>query len=93
MKTKNFLEIDSIGKLRKLDRGINKVKSTNTNGLTQYTNLGFYIVTPLFTGLFIGYIIDNKLKSKPTGVLIGILLGLIANFYNLFRIIKSNAEN
>lgn len=93
MKTKNYFEIDSSGRIRKSNRGINKIKSINRNGLALYTDLGFYIVIPLLLGLFIGYLFDIKFGIKPIGVLIGIFLGLVASFYNLLRYIRTNVEN
>lgn len=91
MKADNFFEIDRLGKVKKSIRGKNKIKRIDYNWLTQTTNLGFYIVIPLFAGLFLGIYVDKMLKTNPISTLIGLCLGLFASFYNLTKIIRDNA--
>ncbi len=53
--------------------------------LAKYLNIGYYLIIPLIGGSIFGFLI-----KKP---LIGILIGSIFTFYNLIKLVKTNARN
>lgn len=88
----NHFEIDIAGNLKSIDRGLKVKQKLDNKDLGSYMNLGFYIITPLLVGVFLGFWADNVLKTKPIVTLLGIVIGTIATFYNLIKIIKTNAS-
>jgi len=57
--------------------------------LVKYTDIGYYIITPLIIGVFLGLFIDNFLKTKSFFLLLFIFLGTGASFYNIYKIYKN----
>jgi len=55
--------------------------------LAKYTNIGYYLITPLIIGVFLGLYLDNKFRINYL-VIIGIIIGGISAIYNLFRLLK-----
>ncbi len=64
-------------------------KRIDTN-VFSYSQVGFYLVTPLIMGVLLGAGIDKAFNTKPTGILFMIFLGTVGTFYNLVRIIQRN---
>jgi len=62
-------------------------KKKSLFALVNASNLGYYIITPLITGVFLGYIIDKKTGSNFF-VILGIIIGGVCSIYNLFRLTK-----
>ncbi len=53
--------------------------------LAKYLNIGYYLIIPLIGGSIFGFLI-----KKP---ILGILLGTIFTFYNLIKLVKTNARD
>ena len=62
-------------------------KKENNFLLAKYSNIGYYLLTPLLIGVFLGLYLDGRLGTHYL-VVIGIIIGSIGSFYNLFKIIK-----
>lgn len=79
------------------DRNLNLKKGDAPSGktnskpgkflLAKYTDIGYYLVTPLLIGVFLG-LFFSRITGKEFFVLVGIIGGAISTFYNLFRLIK-----
>ncbi|MBI5127757.1 AtpZ/AtpI family protein [Candidatus Roizmanbacteria bacterium] len=55
--------------------------------LANYTNIGYYLVTPLLFGVLLGLYLDKNFKTG-TFVKLGVFVGAAGALYNLFRLIK-----
>ncbi len=55
--------------------------------LAKYSNIGYYLITPLFLGVVLGYYLSKK-TGQQFFIIFGILAGTIGTFYNLFRLLK-----
>lgn len=56
----------------------------------KYSNVGFYLITPLLGGLALGIFLDSFFKTKPLCTIFFLLLGVVMTFYNLFKIVNDN---
>jgi len=56
--------------------------------LVKYTDIGYYIITPLLVGVFLGLTIDKFFKTRSTFFFIFLFLGTLAAFYNMYKIYK-----
>ena len=59
----------------------------NINLLAKYSNIGYYLLTPLLIGVFLGLYLDGRFSTHYLTV-IGILIGGIGSIYNLIRLIN-----
>lgn len=72
-----------------------KGKQKKKNGyflLAKYTNIGYYLITPILLGVVIGFGLDVYFDSKPFFILIFIIIGFISTIYNLYRLVKEEKE-
>ncbi|MCX7956106.1 MAG: AtpZ/AtpI family protein [Patescibacteria group bacterium] len=75
----------------KKDKEISENKNNKKNNidffsLAKFSNIGYYLVVPIFLGLFLGFFLDFLLKTKKIFFTIGLLIGLIGTFYNFKKI-------
>jgi F0F1-type ATP synthase assembly protein I len=60
----------------------------------RFSNVGFYLVTPLIMGVILGLLLDRLFNTKPNLTIFLIFIGAIASFYNLFKLVKDiDAKN
>ena len=57
-----------------------KPSQKNNLELAKYSNIGYYLITPLLIGVFLGLYFHS--------VLVGVVIGTVETFYNLFRLLK-----
>lgn len=67
--------------------------SSSFYALAKYSNIGYYLISPLIIGVFIGLLVDSYFGSKPVATLIAVAVGTIAVFYNLYKLTKNNASH
>lgn len=67
-----------------------KVVKNNNFILAKNLNLGYYLITPIITGVFLGLFLDGLLKTGRTFFIILFSLGIIGTFYNLYKIYKDD---
>ncbi len=91
---KNYYSFDKslnlkLGNLK--DNKTNKTKAKNDISknilLAKYSNIGYYLMTPILIGVFLGLYLDGRLGTNYL-VVIGIIIGSISTIYNLFRLLK-----
>ena len=58
--------------------------------ISNYLNIGFYLIIPLLASLYIGIKLDNCFKTKPLFTLVFIAIGLVVDFYELRKLIKES---
>lgn len=85
---KNYFRFDKSLNLR-VSEGPKPEKKTSLNNLliAKYSNLGYYLITPILIGVFLGLYLKGRLGTDYP-VVIGIVIGTIGSIYNLLRIIK-----
>lgn len=65
-----------------------KNESKNLLVLAKFSNVGYYLLFPILSGIFLGLFVDNFFKTKPVFTVIFLIFGSIATFYNLFQLTK-----
>lgn len=55
--------------------------------IAKYSSIGYYLITPILTGVFLGLYLKGRLGTDYP-VVIGIVIGTIGSIYNLLRTIK-----
>lgn len=91
---KNYYSFDKnlnlkLGNFKDNKTSKNKSKSEISKNilLAKYSNIGYYLVTPILIGVFLGLYLDGRLGTNYL-VVIGIIIGSISTIYNLFRLLK-----
>ena len=77
---RKIFKITTDGKIEKCS-GEEKKEAKDEWQVVNYIGIGFYLITPIITGLIVG------LMTKK--FLFFIFLGMIFSFYNLFKLTKS----
>jgi len=78
--------------VEKRTRTTKNTTQQDTLVLAKYSNIGYYLLTPLLLGVFIGLGLDTYFRSKPLFTLIGISLGFISAAYSLYKLVKDSQE-
>lgn len=84
----NYYIFDRNFNLKLQKKSFSREKKKSKLSLVKYTDIGYYIITPLLVGVFLGLAIDKFLKTKSTFFLIFLFLGTVAVFYNMYKIYK-----
>ena len=84
----NYYTFDKNFNLRLQKKNYSREKKKSKLSLVKYTEIGYYIITPLLAGVFLGLAIDKFLKTKSTFFLIFLFLGTMTAFYNMYKIYK-----
>lgn len=87
-----YFEINKSGEISKQDDKTDRIRNKPKISIFRSINIGMYVGSPIIGGTLIGVLFDLNFNTKPVGALIGIIIGSISTFYNLFKIIKTNAE-
>ena len=78
-----FIPLESAKK-----KSINRLKL-----ITDYLNVGFYLVIPLLASLYVGILIDKYYRTKPIFTLVFIFFGLVIDFYEFKKLIRESRES
>ncbi len=66
-------------------------KSNNKDGLlllAKYSNIGYYLLTPLVLGVVVGLGLDRFFETKPLFTFLLIIIGFISTIFNLIKIVR-----
>ncbi len=80
-------DIDKFQSVARVPQKLKKKPKMDNFALAKYSDIGYYLVTPLLAGLFLGLYVSHVTKIGIF-VLGGIALGAGVTFYNLFRLTK-----
>jgi len=89
---KKYLGFDrnfNLNKVSPIKRNLKrKLDGDDKIALAKYSNIGYYLVTPLLFGVFLG-LYTERLTGKKVAFFVFLILGVLGTFYNLFKLIKS----
>lgn len=87
-KKQKIFTVDTEGNRKEITRTVKENKQEDYIALAKYSNIGYYLVTPLLLGVAAGIGLDNLLHTKPLFTVCLIFLGTIATFYNLYKLVN-----
>lgn len=88
LKSKKIKKISEDFDIEISEKAPSKRKTVDDFGYARYMNIGFYLITPLMTGVFLGLWIDKRFHIEPVGIISGIAFGTVSTLYNLIKLTK-----